>query len=86
MQTASSLHRKLIDIPSETFTALSVKAATMGVSLKRLIETILEKEASHMDEAELYRYLVATRPEGKQMVSENEKRDFEKRLGINSGQ
>lgn len=75
-------HRKLIDIPEFAFSALSVKAATMGTSLKRLIEEILVREANDMDDADIYRYLVSSRPEGKIMISEEEQADFEKQMGI----
>lgn len=78
----SSYHRKLIDIPNETFSILSIKAATKGVSLKRLIESILEREANEVDDAELYRHLVRTQPEGKVMLSESEQNAFEQRFGL----
>jgi len=75
-------HRKLIDIPEDVFRALNIKAAAMGINLKKYIEQLLIDEANEMDDAEIYRYLVATRPEGKIMVSEQEKEDFMRRHGI----
>ncbi len=39
-------------------------------------------EANEMEDAELYRYLASTRPEGKEMVCESEKDDFMRRNGI----
>ena len=76
------VHRKLIDIPDEVFKTLNLKAAAMGTNLKKLIEDIISQEASDMEDAEVYRYLVSTRPEGKEMLSSQEQDDFEKRMGI----
>lgn len=70
-------HRKLIDIPENVFQALSIKAAAMGTSLKKYIEELLVREMENMDDAEVYRYLSATRPEGKVMLSDKEQADFE---------
>ncbi|MDE6192899.1 MAG: hypothetical protein K2M83_02795 [Muribaculaceae bacterium] len=70
--------RKLIDIPEDVFETLNLKAAAMGTNLKKYIEDLLIRESEDMDDAELYRYLVATRPEGKIMLSESEKDDFER--------
>ena len=66
--------RKLIDIPENVFQALNIKAAAMGTNLKKYIEELLVQEAEEMDDAEVYKYLVATRPEGK--INEQEKDDF----------
>lgn len=79
---SNSSHRKLIDIPEDVFRTLSVKAATMGTSLKKLIEEILIREAEDMDDAEVYKYLVASRPDGKIMLSDAEQEDFERKMGI----
>ena len=76
------VHRKLIDLPDEVFKTLNIKAAAMGTNLKKLIEDIVAQEASDMEDAEVYRYLVSTRPEGQQMLSEQEQDDFEKRMDI----
>lgn len=73
-------HRKLIDIPENVFQALSIKAAAMGTNLKRYIEDMLVREMEDMDDAEIYKYLVSTRPEGKVMLNAQEKEDFEKWL------
>jgi len=75
-------HRKLIDIPEDVFRVLNLKAAALGLNLKKYIEQILVDEANEMEAAEVYRYLVATLPEGKKMVSEQEKDDFMRRHGI----
>lgn len=74
--------RKLIDIPEDVFRALNLKAAALGINLKKYIEQLLVEEANEMDDAEIYHYLVANRPEGKEMVNEQEKDDFMRRHGI----
>lgn len=79
---AQPSHRKLIDIPEGVFRALTLKAAAMGMNLKKYIEQLLIEEANGMEDAELYRYLVSTRPEGQVMVNESEKDDFMRRHGI----
>lgn len=79
---AQPSHRKLIDIPEDVFRSLSIKAAAMGINLKKYIEQLLIEEAKEMEDAELYRYLVATRPDGQVMVSEKEKDNFMRRHGI----
>lgn len=79
---SSDSHRKLIDIPEDVFRTLSLKAAAMGTSLKRLIEEILIREAEDMDDAEVYKYLVATRPDGKVMLSDEEQDEFERKMGL----
>lgn len=76
------VRRKLIDIPEDVFKVLSMKAASMGLNLKKYIENLLTQEANEMDDAETYRYLVATYPEGKEMVSDAEAEEFMKRHGI----
>lgn len=82
--TGQATHRKLIDIPEDVFRALSLKAASLGLNLKKYIEHLLEEEANEMDEAEIYRYLVASRPQGKVMLEGQEKEDFMRRNGIGS--
>lgn len=43
METSIGAHRKLIDLKPSVFDALSLEAAREGVSLKRFIESVLEK-------------------------------------------
>lgn len=69
--------RKLIDIPENVFQALNLKATAMGTNLKKYIEDLLIRESEDMEDAEVYKYLVATRPEGKAMLNADEKKDFE---------
>ena len=83
-QTQPTSHRKLIDIPEETFHVLSLRAVAMGTNLKKLIEDILVREADTIDDAELYRHLVATRPQGKVMLTPSEQSDFERQMRISA--
>lgn len=80
--TPRSTRRKLIDIPEDVFRTLNLKAAALGINLKKYIEQLLVEEANEMDDAEIYRYLVSSRPQGKVMVNEQEKDDFMRRHGI----
>lgn len=73
---------KLIDIPEDVFTTLSMKATAMGMNLKKYIEHLLIQEAEEMDDAEVYRYLLSTRPEGKVMLTETEQDEFERKMGL----
>lgn len=82
MNTISATHtqssrRKLIDIPEDVFRALSVKAAATGLNLKKYIEQLLIEVANEPSDADIYRYLSETRPEGKIMLNQNEKANFE---------
>lgn len=52
----------------------------MGTNLKKYIEELLIRESEDMDDAEVYKYLVSTRPEGKVMLNAEEKKDFEEWL------
>lgn len=74
--------RKLIDIPEDVFRTLSIRATAMGTNLKKLIEDILIREANDMDDAEVYKYLASTRPEGKIMLLDAEQDEFERKMGI----
>ena len=81
MASTSSLniptHRKLIDIPENVFQALSIRAAAMGTNLKKYIEGLLVREMEDMEDAQIYKYLVSTRPGGKVMLNEQEQAEFE---------
>ena len=82
MSNALSLPRKkkLIELPEDTLKRLSFMAVSEGKSLKAFIENLLITEAKTMNDEDLY--LVETRPEGKVYLSDKEKEDFEKSLGI----
>ena len=75
-------HRKLIDIPADIFGTLSIKAAAMGMNLKKYIEQLLVMDANEMDDEELYRLMCRTQPDGHEMLSPSEQEDFERRHGL----
>jgi hypothetical protein len=83
MNTAVVKKRKVIDMDEQTFKILSIKAASTGTNLKRFIENLLDHTAKSYDDSALYAYLSETRPEGKIMLNPQEKKEFEKWLGLN---
>ncbi len=54
----------------------------MGTNLKKYIEDLLVREMEDMEDAEVYKYLVASRPDGKVMLSDKEQEEFERKLGL----
>ncbi len=77
-----ALHRKVIDIKSDTFRGLSVIAASRGTNLKRFIESSLDELVESYDDAAVYRYLQQTDPDGMEMLSDEEQEAFEKKYGL----
>lgn len=75
--SSTASHRKLIDIPDDVFKTLSMKATLVGMNLKKFIESLLIAEAEEMDDAEVYRYLVSTRPDGQEILEGKDKDEFE---------
>ena len=73
--------RKIIDLPEDTFRALSVLAAANGKNLKVFIETILNDEAQMLNEETIYREFLK-HPETQEIISAEEKATFEKWLGV----
>ena len=69
--------RKNIDIPMDAFRSLSIKAAADGKSLKAFIEYLLIQEANAINDEELYKYLLDTKPDGNVYLNETEQKDFE---------
>lgn len=78
--STTTLKRKIIDIPEETFRNLSILAAAEGKSLKSFIEGILISKAKYISDEDIYRELLKMEPEGKVMASDEEQRAFEKWL------
>jgi hypothetical protein len=74
--------RKIIDLNENTFKILSIKAAEEGTNLKTLIEKSLDGLAENIQDSQLYSYLLKTYPEGKEIVGNKEKEDFENWLGL----
>ncbi len=79
---SNAKRRKVIDIPEQTFRTLSVRAAASGTSLKSFIEKMLVDYADNADDSHLYAYLYEKRPEGKDMLNEEETKSFEDWLGL----
>lgn len=57
----------------------------MDTNLKKYIEDLLVSEMKDMDDAEVYKYLVAFRPDGKVMLNDKEQSDFENWLEQHNG-
>ncbi len=74
--------RKIIDLNEDTFKVLSIRAAEEGTNLKALIEKSLDKLAENIRDSQLYSYLTKTYPEGKEVVDNKEKEEFEAWLGL----
>jgi len=80
--TALQLKKITIDLSEDTFRWLSIMAANKGTNLKNLIEVLLEKAAEEFDENKQYAWLSENISEGKIMVGEQEKKEFESWLGV----
>lgn len=80
--TALQLKRIIIDLSEDTFRSLSIMAANKGTNLKNLIEVLLDKAAEAYDENNQYAWLSENISEGKEMVGEEEKKEFESWLGV----
>lgn len=50
MNTATTMHRKLIDIRRDVFISLSLEAEKKGISLKKYIENLLEEACPRREE------------------------------------
>ena len=85
MDTVITRKRKLIDIQPDVLRILSIKAAMDGTNVKNLIEHLLVVEADKIEattDAQIYINLLASDPEGKQYLTNEETLRFEKQLGI----
>ena len=71
--------RKNIDLPEDTFRALSVLAAANGKNLKAFIEGILNDEAMMLKEESIYLEFLKD-PNSREMVTGEEKANFEQWL------
>ena len=78
--STTTLKRKIIDIPEDTFRNLSIMAAAEGKNLKAFIENMLISQAKMVSDEDIYQELLKTDPEGKVIASEKETEDFEKWL------
>lgn len=74
--------KKLLDLPEDVISVLSVQAARERKSVKAYMENILISAAEDMEDIAAYAFLSKTQPEGHVMVSENEKKAFEQKYGL----
>ncbi len=72
--------KKLIELPNDICRRLSLQAAAMGTSVKRLIENMVINSIEDSDDDALYSYLLETRPEGSVMLSDHEQAELLNRL------
>ena len=74
--------RKLIDLSPKTERILAIMAASRGMSLKKMIETLLERAAEAYEDEATFAYLSKNYPDGQVMVDGQEQADFMKWLGV----
>jgi hypothetical protein len=79
--TSRGKKRKNIDLPEDTFRALSVLAAANGKNFKVFIESLLNAEALMLTEETIYLEFLKD-PESQEMVSAEEKASFEEWLAV----
>jgi hypothetical protein len=73
--------RKNIDLPEDTFRALSILAAANGKNLKAFIESLLNDEARMLAEESIYLEFLRN-PDSREMVAGEEKANFEEWLAL----
>lgn len=77
--------KKLIELPNDICRKLAVQAAAMGTSVKRLIETMVISSVDDSDDDAMYAYMLETRPEGAEIMSDDEQSALLKRLRAKAG-
>ena len=80
--TLSPSKRKIIDLDDTTFKTLSIMAIEEGTNLKNYIEKVLSEIADNYEDSKLYAKLSNERPEGHDILNQQEKTDFEKWLDV----
>ena len=68
--------KKLIDLPNDVCHRLAIKAAAMGTSVKRLIESIVIDSMEDTDDDTIFAYLCKRRPEGNELMSDDEQENL----------
>ncbi|MDE7420640.1 MAG: hypothetical protein K2N35_10565 [Muribaculaceae bacterium] len=68
--------KKLIDLPNDVCHRLAIRAAAMGTSVKRLIESIVIDSMEDTDDDTIFAYLCKTRPEGKELMSDEDQENL----------
>ena len=74
--------KKLLDLPEDVITVLSVQAAREGKSAKAYMENLLVSAAQNLEDVATYAFLSKSQPEGHEMVGEAEKKAFEQKYGL----
>ena len=74
--------KKLLDLPEDVITVLSVQDANEGKSAKAFLESLLISAANDLEDIATYTHLSRNQPEGHIMVSEAEQKDFERKYGL----
>ncbi|MCH5244851.1 MAG: hypothetical protein J1E84_00160 [Muribaculaceae bacterium] len=74
--------KKLIELPNDVCHRLAIRAAATGISVKKLIETLVINSLDDFDDETVYAYLCNTRPEGNEMLSEEEQNNLISRLRL----
>lgn len=72
--------KKIIELPNEVCRRLAVQAAAMGMSVKKLIESMVINSLNDVDDDAIYTYLSKTQPDGNIMMSDREQSDLITRL------
>ena len=80
--TLSPSKRKIIDLDDTTFKTLSIMAIEEGPNLKNYTEKVLAEIADNYEDSKLYAKLSKERPEGHDILNQQEKTDFEKWLDV----
>lgn len=68
--------KKLIELPNKICRRLAVHAAARGMSVKKLIESMVITSVQDADDEAVYAYLMQTRPEGREMLSNSEQTEL----------
>jgi len=82
MEVAVKTKRKVIDIKPDTYQGLTIIAAKRGINLKHFIEMSLDELVDTYEDSMVYARMCQSDPEGMEMVGNDEKLEFEKRLGL----
>lgn len=72
--------KKLIDLPNDVCHSLAIRAAAMGTSVKRLIESIVIDSIEDSDDDTIFAYLCRTRPEGNELMTDDEQENLMSKL------
>lgn len=69
-----------LNVEPGVFDVLNILAEKKGQCLKSYLESVITEQADDAAEAELYKWLVKTEPEGLEILSDEEQAAFEKEM------